>query len=111
MDTPHYVFGAQGFGVTWLGSNIDPLLVALKDAGIQRFDTAALYPATNPGASEELLGEKKSGDAIIDTKIMFIGDGSLSIKNIGNSIDESLRRLKIKKVSNIHHSLECRQHG
>jgi aflatoxin B1 aldehyde reductase len=98
MDAPQYVFGAQGFGATWVSGNIDRLMVALKDAGIQRFDTAALYPATNPGVSEKLLGEKKPENAIIDTKIMFIGDGSLSMKNIGKSINDSLDRLKIKKV-------------
>jgi aflatoxin B1 aldehyde reductase len=98
MNAPQYVFGAQGFGTTWVSGNIDQLMVALKDAGIQRFDTAALYPATNPGVSEELLGEKKPENATIDTKIMFIGDGSLSMKNIGKSIYDSLDRLKIKKV-------------
>ncbi|OGE47997.1 hypothetical protein PENARI_c034G01811 [Penicillium arizonense] len=102
MDAPQYVFGAQGFGATWVSGNIDRLMVALKDAGIQRFDTAALYPATNPGVSEKLLGEKKPENAIIDTKIMFIGDGSLSMKNIGKSINDSLDRLKIKKIHTLY---------
>ncbi|KAJ5305863.1 hypothetical protein N7508_004878 [Penicillium antarcticum] len=102
MDDPGYVFGAQSFGTTWFSGNIDQLMSALKDADIRRFDTAALYPATNPGVSEELLGEYKPEDAIIDTKILFLGDGSLSIKNMGKSINDSLDRLQIKKIHNLY---------
>jgi hypothetical protein len=99
MDTPRYVFGAQGFGVAWTDDNVDHLMKSLKEAGIRQFDTAALYPATNPGLSEELLGTKKPDDALIDTKILFIGDDSLSFKNMGASIKASLERLQVKKVS------------
>lgn len=99
MDTPRYVFGAQGFGVAWTEENVDQLMSSLKEAEIQQFDTAALYPATNPGASEELLGKKKPENAVLDTKVLFIGDESLSLKNMGNSIRASLERLQVKKVS------------
>ncbi|KAJ5754148.1 uncharacterized protein N7511_008301 [Penicillium nucicola] len=98
MDAPQYVCGTQGFGTTWFSGNIDLLIETLESAGINRFDTAALYPATNPGVSEELLGEKKRVNAVIDTKVLFIGDGSLSKTNIGKSIFDSLDRLKIKKI-------------
>jgi aflatoxin B1 aldehyde reductase len=77
MDTPRYVFGAQGFGVAWTADNVDHLMNSLREAGIHQFDTAALYPATNPGESEELLGKKKPENAIIDTKVLFIGDDSV----------------------------------
>lgn len=99
MDTPHYVFGAQGFGVAWTADNVDHLMKSLTEAGINQFDTAALYPATNPGESEELLGKKKPDNAIIDTKVLFIGDDSLSFNNMGASIKASLERLQVKKVS------------
>lgn len=99
MDTPHYVFGAQGFGVAWTADNVDQLMKSLTEAGIHQFDTAALYPATNPGESEELLGKKKPENAIIDTKVLFIGDDSLSINNMGASIKASLERLQVNKVS------------
>jgi Predicted oxidoreductases (related to aryl-alcohol dehydrogenases) len=102
MDTPHYVFGAQGFGVAWTADNMDHLMNSLTEAGIHQFDTAALYPATNPGESEELLGKRKPDNAIIDTKVLFIGDDSLSFKNMGASIMASLERLKVKKVSKRH---------
>jgi aryl-alcohol dehydrogenase-like predicted oxidoreductase len=98
MDTPRYVFGAQGFGVAWTADNVDHLMNSLKEAGIHQFDTAALYPATNPGESEELLGKKKPENAIIDTKVLFVGDDSLSFKNLGASIKASLERLQVKKV-------------
>ncbi|KAJ5445576.1 hypothetical protein N7491_001658 [Penicillium cf. griseofulvum] len=99
MDTPRYVFGAQGFGVAWTADNVDHLMKSLTEAGIRQFDTAALYPATNPGLSEELLGKKKPDNALIDTKVLFIGDGSLSFKNMGTSIKASLERLQVKKIA------------
>lgn len=102
MDTPRYVFGAQGFGIAWVADNVDHLMKSLTEAGINQFDTAALYPATNPGESEELLGKKKPENAIIDTKVLFIGDDSLSFKNMGDSIKGSLERLQVKKVSKKH---------
>ena len=102
MDTPKYVFGTQGFGVAWTDQNVDYLMNALKDLNIKHFDTAALYPATNPGGSEELLGKSKPQDAIIDTKILYLGDGSLSMKNMGKSIRASLERLQVNKVSTKH---------
>lgn len=107
MDVPHYVFGAQGFGVAWTANNVDHLMKSLMEAGLYQFDTAALYPATNPGESEELLGKKKPADAIIDTKVLFIGDDSLSFKNIGASIKASLERLQVKKVSKRHPLAIC----
>lgn len=98
MDTPRYVFGAQGFGVAWTEQNVDHLMSRLEEAGIQQFDTAALYPANNPGGSESLLGNKKPVNAVIDTKVLFMGDESLSLGNMGDSIYASLERLKVKKV-------------
>jgi aflatoxin B1 aldehyde reductase len=102
MDTPKYVFGAQGFGLAWTNENVDFLMNALKDVNIKHFDTAALYPATNPGKSEWLLGKHKPKDAIINTKVLFLGDGSLSMENMGKSIRASLERLQVKKVSRKH---------
>lgn len=102
MNTPKYVFGAQGFGLAWTNQNVDFLMNSLKDVNIKHFDTAALYPATNPGESEELLGRHKPKDAIIDTKVLFLGDGSLSMKNMGKSIRASLERLQVKKVRRKH---------
>jgi aflatoxin B1 aldehyde reductase len=99
MDTPRYVLGSPGFGVSWTEKNIDHLMSSLKEAGINHFDTAALDPVTNPGASEELLGNNKPENAVIDTKVLFKGDYSLTMKNIGASIRASLKRLKIEKVS------------
>ncbi|CAI7651457.1 unnamed protein product [Penicillium viridicatum] len=102
MDTPDYVFGAQGFGVAWTADNVDDLMKSVTEAGIHQFDTAALYPATNPGESEELLGKKKPDNAIIDTKVLFIGDDSLSFKNMGASIKGSLERLQVKKIHTLY---------
>ncbi|KAJ5787631.1 hypothetical protein N7457_002621 [Penicillium paradoxum] len=102
MDPPKYIFGAQGFGVAWTESNVDSLMNSLKQAGISQFDTAALYPATNPGASEDLLGKAKPRNAIIGTKVLFIGDESLSRENMGNSIRASLDRLKVTKIHTLY---------
>ena len=98
MNTPRFVFGAQGFGVAWTIGNVNHLLKGLAEGGINQFDTAALYPATNPGESEELLGTKKPENAVINTKVLFIGDDSLSFENMGASIKASLERLQITKV-------------
>ncbi|KAJ5963978.1 uncharacterized protein N7479_003854 [Penicillium vulpinum] len=102
MDTPRYVFGAQGFGVAWTADNVDHLMNSLTKTGINEFDTAALYPATNPGASEKLLGEKRPKDAVIHTKVLFSVDDSLSFRNIGTSIMASLERLQVKKIHTLY---------
>lgn len=99
MDSPQYVFGAQAFGVAWTNENVGQLMQALNDHGIHHFDTAALYPATAPGGSEKLLGEKKQPGAVIDTKVMFMLSGMLSKENMEKSIRDSLERLQLSEVS------------
>lgn len=76
---------------------VSELLVILKKHGISHIDSAARYPPTNSGQSEQLLGQTKATTAgfIIDTKIDNEGDGSgtLIAAAIAKSLEASLDRL------------------
>lgn len=100
MDSaPRYIFGAQALGSTWRGEGANELIHELDDHGIRHFDTAAVYPSSSPGASEVILGQKVLPGAIIDTKILFSGDGMFSRNSMESSIRASLTRLNAQKVS------------
>ena len=74
------------------------LLQALKEAGVERLDTAALYPPTDIGASERLLGQIAAARQgfTIDTKVL-IGlsgfQGTLEPEKIARSIAGSQKVL------------------
>ena len=83
-----------------------PFVKRALEAGINFFDTADVYSL---GASEEVLGNTlrtcgaKRESVVIATKVFNpmsddINDGGLSRKHILDSIDRSLRRLKMEYV-------------
>ena len=67
-------------------------------------DTAARYPPTKYGRSEELLGQVKAVEQgfTIDTKVLATrpdGIGDMTRERIEESVSTSLQRLGINKVS------------
>ena len=103
MSLPEVIFGCASFGAAFFTKEeVQQLSQVLKASGIERVDTAARYPPTAPGRSQELLGEAGYGqDFLIDTKILFEGkpNGSLTPAAIEKSLIDSLKVLKIAKVN------------
>jgi aflatoxin B1 aldehyde reductase len=101
MTHPQLLFGGLNIasGVFNTEQDVSRLLEVLQSLGLNRIDTAAVYPNTCPGRSEQLLGESGAGEKsfIIDTKIMVshpLGKGTLRAGEISASISDSLQRLK-----------------
>ena len=99
---PKLIFGAAGIGDEFKTADaVTQLLKALKANNITALDTAALYPPTAIGASEQLLGETgapKDGFEI-DTKVMVFGvngDGTLEPAKIESSVNTSFERLQLQ---------------
>ncbi|KAG8162031.1 hypothetical protein KVR01_007796 [Diaporthe batatas] len=98
---PELIFGCGGLGSEFKGKgSIAEVLQTLKDMGVNRLDTAALYPPDDMGASQRLLGEAEAAQMgfEIDTKVK-IGltgfKGTLEPKKIASSITESYNSLKL----------------
>lgn len=103
MTHPNLVLGGAALGSSYQTLDaVSELLVALKKHNISHIDSAARYPPTNPGRSEQLLGQAKAAEAgfIIDTKINTEGDGSgtLTPAAIETSLRSSFDRLQVKNV-------------
>ncbi|KAI1325993.1 Aldo/keto reductase [Xylariaceae sp. FL0255] len=99
---PGLLFGGGGIGdeIPTL-EEVQELLTVLKQRGVSRIDTAALYPPLNIGASETLLGQAGAAEQgfIIDTKILALGleaDGTLEPSAIEKSLNTSYDRLNLK---------------
>lgn len=100
-DCPTLIFGGASIGDAYKTSGtVKSLFTQLKALGINRIDTAARYPALDPGASERLLGEAGAASEgfIIDTKInpgpgFGPFDGSLSPEAVEESFRLSCERL------------------
>ena len=105
---PRLIFGAASVGMNFLNpTDVQTLFDALKSAGVTHVDTAGRYPATQPGRSEELLGEVKAAEQgfTIDTKILAVGgdgSGELEKASIERSINKSLERMQIPNVNTLH---------
>ena len=104
---PKLIFGAASLGDKFATvKDVSDLLKVLKSHGITTIDTAGLYPPTNKGASERLLGEcGAAGDGFaIDTKILVTSmeaDGTLKPEAIEKSISASIERLQLKQNQKI----------
>lgn len=108
---PKLIFGAAGFGDEFkTAESVQELSKTLKASGITTLDTAALYPPTAVGASEQLLGVTgaiKNGFKV-DTKVMIFGisgDGTLEPAKIEASVNTSIERLKLQdgeKINVLH---------
>lgn len=90
MDSQHpvLIFGGSTIGVSYnTAADVAEILEVLNANNIKQIDTAALYPWTNIGMSETLLGE---ANAIqhgfqIDTKVLVTtkdGNGTLEAEKI-----------------------------
>jgi aryl-alcohol dehydrogenase (NADP+) len=82
-----------------------PIIKAAIDGGINFFDTADIY---SNGVSEEILGRairdfSRRDDTVVATKVFYTlggqpAEGQLTRAHIMQSIDDSLRRLKMDYV-------------
>ncbi|KAF2012095.1 Aldo/keto reductase [Aaosphaeria arxii CBS 175.79] len=103
MAPPQFTYGAGNLSYDWTPDTINDLAKALKEAGINRVDSAAIYPFTDPGGSDRLLGIGKFPEKgfTVDTKAMVFGDGSGTMTEaaIEKSLSGSLEGLKIPKVN------------
>ncbi|KAF5875207.1 putative aldo keto protein [Botrytis fragariae] len=99
---PFTLFGGASFGEGLLATaeDIQQLLALLVTLNIGHIDTAAIYPLSSQGKSEQLLGENYADHSFaIDTEIKladFSGKGSLTASAINESVTESLSRIKTK---------------
>lgn len=102
MSPPSIIIGTGIWGHNVDKAQVTNQINPFKRIGIKQIDTAALYPPTNPGQAERLLGEagyEKQG-FLIDSKILYFnqGNGTLTADAIEKSIDESLANLQTNKV-------------
>lgn len=68
---PQLIYGCGGLGHEISADSAAELLQALQAAGVTRLDTAALYPPTDIGASQRLIGQTgASAEFTVDTKVM-----------------------------------------
>ncbi|KAI0380505.1 putative aldo/keto reductase [Hypomontagnella monticulosa] len=97
---PHLIFGCGGLGNELVGEDtVRELLELLKESGINRLDTAALYPPTDIGASQRLLGQVGAAQLgfAIDTKVlisMYGIKGTLEPEKIAKSVADSRDTLR-----------------
>ncbi|MCJ1385518.1 hypothetical protein MMC17_008641 [Xylographa soralifera] len=107
MISPTPIFGTSNVGIAYLTvESVEQLATILKEAGINRIDTAARYPANAPGQSEKLLGESNvPARFTIDTKVKLLnadGKGSLTAAAIDTSVVEQFERLKVDHVNTLY---------
>ncbi|KAJ5288894.1 Aldo/keto reductase [Penicillium angulare] len=100
-SAPEYVMGTQGFAGAWNDENIAELIEHLEAANIKHYDTARLYPITDSGASERLLGRVRKPDFIIDTKILYKPEGLLR-ENMRDSFNKSIEALGVTSVNTLY---------
>lgn len=105
MSRPHVIFGCALIGLQSFNDakSLEEVITTLEAGGICQLDTAARYPPPKQGESERLIGQTNAGAKgfLIDTKVLMgfgDGDGELESQAIGDSIQGSLERLKIKQV-------------
>ncbi|XDG07702.1 hypothetical protein ABKA04_007317 [Annulohypoxylon sp. FPYF3050] len=99
---PQIIFGCGGLGNEFIGVEaVQELLKVLIEVGVDRLDTAALYPPTDIGASQRLLGQARAAQLgfNIDTKVIIKlsgFEGSLEPKNIAKSVAQSTEILRFE---------------
>ncbi len=102
-------FGGNVFGWTADEATSHMLLDAFVDAGFSFVDTADVYsrwfPGNKGGESETVIGTwlkkdpSKRDRIVLATKCgMGLPSGALSAKNIGESVDASLKRLNTDRI-------------
>lgn len=107
FSAPQLIFGCGGLGNEFIGQDaVAELLQILQETGIARLDTAALYPPTDIGASQRLLGQAGAAQIgfSIDTKVMISMKnfkGTLEPDKIAKSIAESDKSLQFRDGEHI----------
>ncbi|ROW08500.1 hypothetical protein VMCG_03253 [Cytospora schulzeri] len=107
---PRLIYGGSPIGEDYTTPEaVSDLLKLLKSLDIHEIDTAALYPATNMGASERLLGQvgAVAQGFAVDTKILVLskdGNGTLEHEKIEKSVAASHERLQLhgQKLNILH---------
>ena len=107
MTGPRILFGGAAIGEAPFATTeeVQSLLNTLKICRITHVDSAAIYPMSAQGTSEQLLGDSQASQLgfTIDTKIKAIGPGpgrgSLKPSALDESINSSLTRLKTEVPS------------
>ncbi|KAI1203605.1 putative aldo/keto reductase [Nemania serpens] len=101
-EAPQLIFGCGGLGNEFLRVDaMTDLLQTLKKGGVGRLDTAGLYPPTDIGASQRLLGQSGASQMgfAIDTKILISIRGlqdTLTPDKIEKSVAISYQDLNLK---------------
>lgn len=96
--------GTVGEGTFSTPEAASALLDCLQANNVRYIDTASVYPATAPGASEHLIGVANAAGQgfTIDTKIKVKGNGpgqgSLKKEAIEQSLASSLNELRVAQV-------------
>lgn len=102
LAAPRLIYGCGGLGNEFLGEDsVKELLEILKELGVTRLDTAGLYPPTDIGASQRLLGQTGAAGLgfTIDTKVRIAMRGfagTLEPEKIATSVVASINDLKLK---------------
>ncbi|KIM96042.1 hypothetical protein OIDMADRAFT_44817 [Oidiodendron maius Zn] len=101
---PQLIFGTASFGDAFREpQDVQSVLDLLRTHHIMRLDTAARYPPTKHGRSEELLGEVNAAQQgfTLDTKILATApdpSGEMTREKIEESVSASLHRLRTDKL-------------
>lgn len=101
-SAPQLIFGCGGLGNEFTGEDsVTELLNTLKTLGVQHLDTAGLYPPTDIGASQRLIGQMGAARLgfTIDTKVLISMQGfkgTLEPQKIETSIETSIHDLKLE---------------
>lgn len=107
VEVSSLCYGTMSFGGDADRETSAALYERCRDAGINFFDCADVYPsASQPGLSEEILGDLMAGDRddlVITTKVFNpVGtdrnDRGLSRRHIARAVENSLRRLKTDRI-------------
>lgn len=104
MPPPKVILGTNIWGERWTSEEEKQLPPILKELGIRQVDTAPGYPLSNPKRAEELLGELGLGSRFglqTDSKVHYVGngDGTVTEEAIEASLNGTLSRTKLDKVS------------
>lgn len=77
MPLLYFGGGTVGEGAFSTTEGIGTLLDTLSACEVTHIDTAGVYPASSPGASERLVGNAKAAERgfTIDTKVMVTDRG------------------------------------
>ncbi|KAI1213725.1 Aldo/keto reductase [Annulohypoxylon truncatum] len=98
---PKILVGTGTWGHNYGIDQVRDQIAQLDKLDCQQIDTSALYPFTNPGVAETILGEIGHEGILVDTKTMWFdgGNNTLTVDAVRKSMTESLERLKTKKVN------------